>query len=170
MTGESKPRIVSFPTEEEAKLAFEGYALALGRAIYAWNFLLERLARLFVVVVDADRHRLLRVWYAVDSDRTKIGMLREAIQASSEGRWLPNMPSARKDLDWLCVEAQNLADPRNNAAHAPATLVSDPDGHRMMASPFSLNVRAKKMSGQDLLVEFSWLEGWADELEICGEG
>jgi hypothetical protein len=154
---------VTLPSVEEARVAFEAYTNALGRATYAWNFLLERLAALFAVVVDADRAVTLAVWYAVNDDRTKISMLKAAVDALPHTKW-PAQPTSLADLAWLAERAKDLADARNNAVHGPTTLLGTPDGHEMAAHPLSGHVRAKNLRGKDLLVEFDWLERWAEEL------
>jgi hypothetical protein len=58
----------------------------VGTPAFAWNFLHERLARLFIIVSGAERHIALAIWYSTDSDRTQQGMLRVAIEAG-EDRW-----------------------------------------------------------------------------------
>ena len=165
MEQKREPRVVRFPTDEEMKVAFEAYALALGKAIYAWNHLVEKLGDLFVVVVgDADREILLEVWNTPESDRVKIDMLARAVKAVPAGRWGDRLYKAKGDLPWLAKEAAKLIDARNNAAHAPATLWVDVDKQVMGTHPVSRHKRAVAMRFKSLFAEFEYVEKWAEGL------
>lgn len=157
-------RVVSFASDGEVKIAFETYTTALGKVAHAWNFLHERLGRLFVAVTKMDRAVALGIWYSTDSDRTKQLMLKSAIAASAPDLWLPRLPKAKEDLIWLTDRIISLGDARNNAIHAPCILVTDQNGTQMAASFLSGHDRAKKLLGKDILVEFDWCEAWSEEL------
>jgi hypothetical protein len=165
------PRIVSFPTEAEMKAAFEAYALAVGKVAYAWNFLHERLARLFIIASGAERHIALAIWYSTDSDRTQQGMLRAAIEAGGD-RW-PERPKAKDDLLWLINEANALADQRNNAVHTPASLYAGAptsgDPAEMGSAFMQGHPRARRLMGKRLIEEFEWCERWAETLSFYAE-
>ena len=40
-------KIIKWPTDDEMKVAFEAYALALGKVAFSWNYLHEKLGQLF---------------------------------------------------------------------------------------------------------------------------
>lgn len=164
MTEDGSAKFVTWPSDEEIKVAFEAYTTALGKVAFAWNFLHERLGRVFVAVTGMDRDIALAIWYSTDSDRTKQLMLRAAVLASKPDRWLPRLPKARDDLVWLADRIISLGDARNNAVHAPCTLIIDSDITQMAASYFSGHDRAKKLRGKDILVEFDWFEAWSEDL------
>ena len=159
-----KTRMVVMPHEEEARRHFEAYALALGIVAHAWNYLFEKLGGLFVAVVGGHPNIPTAVWYAPDSDRTKIAMLRAAMKSSPDHRWKPERPSAKDDVKWLAAEVNALMDLRNDLIHAPCSLITDADGTSMAASPLSGHNRAKKLWGKEILVEFDWCERWTEEL------
>lgn len=168
MTEQSEPQIVRWPSDDEMRSAFDDYALALGKVIHAWNYLLEQLAHLFVVVVgDAEREILLQIWHVPDNDRVRIDMLEAAAKASSSGRWLPRLPTVRDDLIWLAAEAKDLINARNDATHGLATLSIGADGTTMGAHPLTKHKRAANLAKRgDLLVEFDRLERWAEGMSI----
>jgi hypothetical protein len=164
MGDDTPQKIVTWPSDEEIKTAFHAYTLAVGKVAFAWNFLHERLGRLFVAVTGMDREIAFGIWYSTDSDRTKQLMLKGAILAAKKDRWLPRLPKARDDLIWLTDRVIGLGEARNNAIHAPCTLLTDWDGSEMGASFFSGHERAKKLLGKDILVEFDWCEAWSEDL------
>lgn len=164
---------IVWPSDEEMKIAFETYAVAVGKVAHAWNFLHERLGRLFVIVTGADRAIALAIWYSTESDRTKQKMLKDAVTASADERWMPQLPKAKTDLLWLADRVISLTENRNNAIHAPCELIMDwskvaPDRYGplfgMAASYHSGHDRAQKLRGKEILVEFDWCERWAEEL------
>lgn len=159
-----KPGILTLPHEELARLHFEAYALALGKVAHAWNYLFETLGRLFVAVAGGNPHVANAIWYAPDSDRTKADILREAISTPGQTPfWLPEYPTTREDILWLVSRVKDLADMRNNVIHAPCVLRTDGGGTAMSAS-FNGHIRAKKLWGKEILVEFDWCERWTEEL------
>jgi hypothetical protein len=157
--------VVKFPTEAEFKVSFETYALALGKVAYAWNYLHEQLAKLFVAVIMAENTpgTGLGIWYSLDSDRIQRTILRAAIESAGPVRW-EGRPSAREDLLWLMDKANSLANHRNNAVHGPSTALVTEDGTEMVASFFSPHKIARTMVGKTLLVEFDYCERYAEVL------
>lgn len=155
--------VVTFPTADEEKRQFEAYCLALGKVAHAWNYLHEKLGRLFATILRCDPHVTNAIWYKPDSDRIKVGMLGAAISTQQDQWWLPDYPSAKDDIVWLVERVQNLADMRNNVIHAPCVLRTDGGGTAMAAS-FNGHERAKKLWGKEILVEFDWCERYAEEL------
>jgi len=170
MSANAHPRIVKWPSEGEITIAFEAYALALGKVAFAWNFLHERLGRVFIAVCQHKPNTSLEIWYSTESDRVKQHMLKAAIAATSE--WPDFLPDRTKeDLLWLANTVMKLGDARNDAVHAPCILNTDADGTKMIAAPefFSRHGRAKKLRGKKLLVEFDFLERWMEELSRFSE-
>lgn len=166
MTEKNEPRIVGLPSDEAMEVAFEAYALALGKVIYTWNFLLETLGQLFIVVVgDADREILSQIWNVPDSDRVRVEMLEAAAKASKIDRWMPRLPTVRDDVLWLTHEATSLIDARNDAAHGLVSLFIDADRSVIAAHPATKHKRAARLRKRgDLLVEFERLELWGQGL------
>jgi hypothetical protein len=121
------------------------------------------------MVVGAPRDISLALWYSPDSDRVKQKMLKDAILAHHKQEWSIRHEAAREDLLWLMDRVMNLGDSRNNAVHAPCMLVTDHDGSEMAASFVSGHERAQKMRGKQILVEFDWIEAWAEELTVFTE-
>jgi hypothetical protein len=118
---EAQPNIVRFSTFEETKKAFDAYVAAVGKVAYAWNYLHEELGKLFVVVSGAEREVALSIWYSVRNDGAQREMLRAAVNATNSER-SERLPKAPDDLKWLLDRANDLADARNNAVHAPCSL------------------------------------------------
>lgn len=164
---EQAPRIVKMPTQEEVRNEFEAYAVALGRVAHAWNGLFEQLGRVFLATSEMKQPLAAAIWYSLDSDRTKLTILKATITSQSTipptDRW-PDCPKAKEDLLWLVERVSNLMDKRNDAIHAPCSLTADHDGAKMTASQVSGHERARKLRGKDVLVEFDWLERWTDRL------
>ncbi len=161
-----QPRIVKVPTDEQIKVAFEAYTLAVGKVAHAWNYLHERLGQLFALLTGADRGIALAVWYSTDNDRAQRKMLRAAIAAAAPQRWA-SIPKAVTDLTWLLDRADEVSEHRNNAIHAPSSLYiggSEDGGSEMGASYFHGNPRAKKLIGKRLISEFDWCERFTETL------
>jgi hypothetical protein len=158
--------IIRIPSEEEAKKAFEGYALAVGKVAHAWNYLHEKLGQLFVVISGADRQVALSIWYSNNSDRTQRKVMQAAVLARADDRW-PNQ-SAKEDLKWLLDRADDLAKDRNNAIHAPCSLFigvsQDGGGAEMGAAYHHGNPLARRLVGKSLQREFEWSEACAEVL------
>ena len=159
--------ILAFPTDEVRQRAFENYTMAVGKVAYAWNYLHEKLARLFVAVIMAEHtpQTGLALWYSFDSDRLQRTLLEAAIDSASYVRW-EGRPKAREDLIWLMKKTNILANHRNDAVHAPCSLVVWEDGTEIMASLFSQHSKAKSLSGKTLLVEFDYVERFAETLSL----
>ncbi len=175
MARQPRPTIQTPPSlGDPIEKVLDGYALAVGRVVRAWNQLQERLGQLFGVVLGTHHLLATAVWYSSDSDRTQQGMLREAIKASPADRW-PDRPQAKADLLWLLKEANSLADSRNNAIHTPVAVwvggarSNDPSKEFQRPAgagpPFEIgpvafrgNPRAGRLVGTRLLDELDWCE------------
>jgi len=159
-----KRGVLVWPDDEQVKLHFEAYALALGKVAHAWNYLFEKLGRLFIIVAGGNPHVANAIWYAPDSDRTKLAILREAISTPGQTPWwLPEFPTAKEDIIWLINRAVEHIDKRNTVIHAPCVLATDREGTAMAAS-FNGHLLAKKLWGKEILVEFDWCERWTEDL------
>ena len=92
-------------------------------------------------------------------------MLRAAVNANS-GRW-DKLPKALDDLKWLRDRADELADHRNDAVHAPCSIYILDWGAEMgpayfaAANPRVKNLNAKNLKGKQLIAEFDWCEKYA---------
>jgi hypothetical protein len=139
------------------KEAVEAYCAAVGLVVYNWNDLHEKLARLFALVRGGDRKEALTKWYAIRSDRDQRHKLRKAVNKAPGDRWTKS-PKAPDDLNWLLDCADELAERRNDAIHAPCSLYFRGDGSaEVLAAVRSAgagNPRANNLKEKDLLVEF----------------
>ena len=153
--------------EAQAAEAFEAYCLAVGRVAHAWNYLQQKLGQLFVFVTKTEPAIALSIWYSTDNDRAQRNMLNAAILATKDDSWLPRLPSAKSDLLWVVDRVNAIADLRNNAIHAPASLLTDSNGPSMKASLegyINGHPRARRLWGKNLLTEFDWCEKSAEAL------
>lgn len=155
--------VLTVPTDDEKSRLFGAYCLSLGQVAHAWNYLFENLGGLFVIVAGGNPHVARAIWYAPDSDRTKLGMLEAAIGANVSPFWLPEYPTAKEDIVWLAKRVAELTDLRNNAIHAPCILLTDAEGTQIAPS-YNGHGRAKKLWGKEILVEFDWCERYAEDL------
>jgi hypothetical protein len=141
---------------------FLPYATAIGQFVLAWNDLHETLAVLYWTLQGFD-DKVLDKWNAAKLDHKKRALIT---------RWIKNTPAKSKalapdlyvDLEWLIGQIDSLAEPRNDAAHSPLTIISD----TLFVNPqlfkdFKVGVvpnttwrnsRAKRLLGKDLLAEF----------------
>jgi hypothetical protein len=138
----AEPNIVRWSTFEETKKAFDAYVAAVGKVAHAWNYLHERLGVLFVAVTGMERNVALSIWYSVKSDHAQREMLKAAIDATNSER-SKRMPNAPDDLKWLLDRADELAEARNNAVHAPCSLYIGGSGSEM-GPRFSMGIPAPR--------------------------
>ncbi len=168
MTKRKGPRVVRAPTDDELRQAFEAYATAVGKVAYAWNYFQERLGAIFCSILGFHEYVGFAIWYSSDNDRTQRLMLKALIPVSERRMFKSDLPAnATADLDWLINRANELAELRNDAVHAPCSAYTGPDGTEMKAaiiSGYHGHKRAKRLIGKQLLVEFDWLERYAELL------
>jgi hypothetical protein len=157
-------RLVPIPPDSEIAATFLAYAAAVGRVAHAWNYLQERLAQIFVSVTAADRSIALAIWYSTENDRAQRKMLEAAITVSPGDRWKLVSSEVKNDLKWLLDRANELAEERNNAIHAPCSLVIADNTPVIGAPYYAANPRARKLIGRTLLTEFEWCEQSAETL------
>ena len=165
----AEPNFVrGWSTFEETKKAFDAYVAAVGKVAHAWNYLHEKLGVLFIAVTGMERNLALSIWYSVRSDLAQREMLKAAVSATNAQR-SEKLPKAPEDLKWLLDRAQEVANARNDAVHAPCSLYLGGTVSEMGASYFNGNPRAKNLVGKELLVEFAWCEGYAETLSRFAE-
>lgn len=159
--------MAKLPSEEqvnELTAAFEPYYAAVGRTAHAWNHLQDELANLFADLTELDSLGLA-LWHALKSDRTQRDVLEAAAKAKGEDEeWLSGFPKAKDDILWLLARANELADKRNDAIHAPCTIGIASGQIEIVPSSFFGNPRARKLQGKQILNEFAWYEERADVL------
>jgi hypothetical protein len=155
------PNIVTWPSDEEARKAFEEYCVAVGKVCHAWNYFHEKLGLLFARLVPGDAQTAFTTWYSQFRDVVQRDKLRKAVNAVSS--W-PNS-TAKDDVVWLLDRADELAEDRNNAIHAPCCLyiVGRGDGGSVMGpSFFNGNPRAQNLKGKRIIAEFEWCEQYTE--------
>ena len=145
--------IVKIPSQKQLEKQFEPYAIELGKLVYAWNRLHEKLFGLFWVVTGVQNGNIANaIWHSTDSDRAQRQMLRKAAQVVFAA------DSEKKDgVMWLLNQVdQSLAGNRNDAIHAPLAFFTDPSGTKLGPSWYSGHPRAKSLEGKELMTEFKW--------------
>jgi hypothetical protein len=161
--------MAKLPTTEEvdaATGAFEPYFRAVGKVVHEWNHLQEDLGKLFCMVAGIDHRIGLAIWNSLASDRGQRDMLRATIEAAErDEEWSEKFPKAKAGIEWLLGEADRIADRRNDAIHAPCSIVAGEGDFEIIAVSFFGNKRAKKLRGKDILREFSWYESSAEALK-----
>ncbi|MGQ0443722.1 MAG: hypothetical protein ACT4O2_00985 [Beijerinckiaceae bacterium] len=157
------PNIVTWPTDDEARGAFEEYCMAVGKVCHAWNYFHEKLGMLYARFSSLDAQAARNVWYSKFQDRWQRKALREKVDTVSN--W-PNA-TARDDVIWLLDHADALARDRNDAIHAPCCLyIGGKDGGRSVMGPafFNGHPRVENLRGKKILSEFDWCEKYTEWL------
>ena len=140
-----------------SKLAFEEYALAVGKASHAWNHLQDKLGSLFAAVSGSDRQVALAIWHSSSSERAQRKMLKAAIFARDPSVWPTG--AALEDIHWLLKVADDVAAARRDAIHAYATLFvfhPNEDGPQLGPASWSGARRSPGSSGESLLRDIQW--------------
>jgi hypothetical protein len=158
----AKPAIATSLTFGDSLDALDAYTTAVGRVAHAWNYLHEQLGALFAAVTGMKRNVAFSIWYSVKSDRAQREMLKAAVNATNSER--SKQPEAPDDLKWLLDRAEELAEARNIAVHAPCSLYLGESVSGVGPSYLNGNPLAKRLMGKELLVEFAWCEGYAQTL------
>jgi hypothetical protein len=117
----------------------------------------------FIAVTGMERNLALSIWYSVTNDHFQREMLKAAVSATNSER-STNLPKAPDDLKWLLDRAEEVADARNNAVHAPCSLYLGGSVSEMEASYFNRNPAPRDLWGKELLVEFAWCERYVETL------
>ena len=166
-----KPTIktVKIPTYEEIKASYGDYTSAVGAVAHVSNFLQERLGELFAIASGADRAIALAIWYSLSSDINQRRLLRAAVSASPDDRWMPRLPLAKSDLLWLVDRSNSFANHRNDAIHTPCSLFVSEEGHGFAAAFLKGNPKAMKLRGQEIVKEFQLCAAFAERLARFAE-
>lgn len=153
--------VIRAPTGEESNKIFQPYAIALGELVYAWNHLQDELASLFWRVSTIENGAIpFAIWHSVPSDRTQRQFIRVTAEVSLDGN-----EEAQKEIVWLLDKVDHLlASTRNDAMHAPLTLLTDQDGTRIVAHNMTNHPRAESLEGKEILATFIWARQTAEIL------
>jgi hypothetical protein len=148
---------------------FQPYATAIGQLVLAWNDLHEILVVLYWTLLGFD-DKTFDEWDAAKFDHKKRALI---------SKWIKSLPAKSKalapdlyaDLEWLVAQINILAEPRNDTAHSPLTIIQDTpflNRHHFKTgvTPNTTwgNSRAKRLFGKDLLVEFRTYRNSASKL------
>jgi hypothetical protein len=83
---EAAGRVVKIPSQKRLEQQFEPYAIELGKLVYAWNRLHEKLAGLFWTVTGFQNGAVASaIWHSTDSDRAQRKMLRQVAEVVLAG-------------------------------------------------------------------------------------
>jgi hypothetical protein len=161
VTLQTKGHIIKVPSQKQLERQFRPYAIELGKLVFAWNRLHEKLSVLFWKVTGIENRVAIAVWYSTDSDRAQRQMLRKAAEAAFAAD-----DKKREGVIWLLNKIDNfLAGSRNDAIHAPLAFFTDAFGTELKPS-WSGSPRAKGLAGKDLMMEFKWYRDCADSLAL----
>lgn len=161
--------MAAFPSKEEieaANAALKPYFIALGIVAHAWNHLHEELGKIFCAVTELDLPIGMAIWHSLKSDRSQRDILKGAVcAAAGDPDWLKQHPNAMDGVLYLINKTNAVAEKRNDAIHAPCTVIPGGDDFEIMPVTFFGNEKAKHLRGKDILAEFSWYEKTADALK-----
>jgi hypothetical protein len=151
------------PSPTRLEKVFEPYARAVGKLVASWNQLQERLGELFSAIVTKENPEIgFAIWHAAQNDRTQREMLKAAARAATEKALLTDQMGA--DIRWLLGRADEFANKRNDAIHAPVAFFTDQNDTHLMTEYIYGNPRAHHLKGKNLVDEFSWCERNVTEL------
>jgi hypothetical protein len=148
---------------------FRPYATAIGQVVLAWNDLHETLVVLFWTLRGFD-DKTFDEWDAAKFDHKKRSLISKWIKGvPAKSRMLA--PDLYADLEWLMKQIDCLAEPRNDSAHTPLTIIQDmlflnPMRFTVGVAPNTTwgNSRAKRLFGKDLLADFRKYRNFASKL------
>jgi hypothetical protein len=149
------------PTRKQTDRHFRPYAVELGKLVYAWNDMQEKLVGLFCAVTKIPTSAIPKaIWHSTPSDLAQRNMLRAATEVN------PAINDAeREDILWLLNKInRSLSVKRNDAIHAPLIFWTNALGISVEPSDYSLSPRAQSLKGKDILKEFTWYRQTAEAL------
>jgi hypothetical protein len=159
-------RLPKQPSQKQLDRAFKPYAVEIGTITREWNLLQENLGKIFARILDHPTPSVpMAIWYSTQNDRSQRDMLRAICEATF--RINPQKYKHLSDaIKWLLKNANDLADRRNNAIHAPLIMTTSDAfvGVEVMAEYFYGNPRAIKLKDKDILTELKWYRGSAEVL------
>jgi hypothetical protein len=136
---------------------FRPYASALGELALAWNDLHVALSFVFSSLLSIGNFAMgnigmsQAIWQNITSDRMQRNVL-AAVAAESD--LALTSQKQRDDIKWLCDQATNWEEVRNNALHSPLWGVASA-GVNTIGPVIGLgHIRANKLKGKDLLAEY----------------
>jgi hypothetical protein len=148
-----------------AVAVLEAYFSALGKIAHEWNHLQEELGQTFCAAAGLHSSMGMAIWHALKSDRSQRDLLDAAVRAAAaDDRWSKRFPAAEEGVRWLLKQINVLAERRNDAVHAPCSVVSGETDLEVFAISFFKNPRAQRLREKDILREFAWYEGTAEAL------
>jgi hypothetical protein len=155
--------IIKHPTEAEIAKGYDDYARALGLLVHASNSLQDYLGKLYNQIVKGDTRIAQAVWHVINSDRTQRAILRAALNSVPEHIWEKRLPKARKEIDWLICEADDIANDRNVAVHTPC--VYRAGEVRSEVHPLhALSQVSKQLANKHVIDEFEFFTKTAEGL------
>ncbi len=151
--------ILKWLTDEEAEKILEPCALELGKLVFAYNRMQDKLGKLYWAALGKDKGREAEEkWYSIPSDGAQRKMLKDVAASVA---W-PAM--IQEEIGWLLDEAGKMGQKRNDAMHASYVMLTNEEGTKTVSDPFSGNKRAKNMAGKNLIKEFRWYRVCAEVL------
>lgn len=133
---------------------YRSYALAIGQASMAWNYLHEELGVIFTMHVVNAGYDGSDIWYATNFDRPRRALLKAAIQSAQKATHNADIDTRREryhdEIMWVLAEAERLEDLRNTIFHSPIRYFDEDDerfglGPGMSADTSKGNPRAKRL-------------------------
>ncbi len=163
----SGPNNVTPPSQEEIDKAIGPHLTELGRVVFAWNEMHDKLALLFRVVAGFRSEEVaFAVWHSSKSDMGQRDMLRAAAEEIKAMYKLPRKYTAEK-LDAICDILSKInahSNRRNEALHAAFTTITEAYGERQtefISDTSTSNQKSKYLASKDdLLKEFKWRSEW----------
>jgi len=147
------------PTPNAWNTVFEPYAMEIGFLAREWNDMQERMCGLFCITTRLQIDGAgSAIWYSVQKDISQRKMLKVAAEVVFEKH-----ADLLTELAWLISEADKVGYRRDDAIHAPLSMVIGDPLH-FTARYFHGNPKAVKLKGKDLLAEFRWYRGCASSL------
>lgn len=140
----------------------------IGLIVLHWNRLQHFLGRIFVWLFgpksSADCPNLIAeaAWNSSDNDRGQRAMLKAAATVA-----LATQPALLNEVIWLIDEVNGkIADKRNDVIHAPLTEYGDAEKSELVPNVIFGHLRARKLSGKDLLEEYKL---YRDNIELLSD-
>ena len=146
------------PSPKETDALYFNHAMMVGRVSCSWNMLHERLADIFVALIESELAR--SVWYSTESDRSQRKMLASVVKAKT---WPESLPKAKDDITWILNRTESTSDRRNTAVHTPIAIFLGPNGTPTQIGPHYMygHPRAVKVLNENLFDLCLWCESQA---------
>lgn len=153
-----------FQSDEELERILEPTALELGKLVFAYNRMQDKLNKLYWAMLGFEHGtRADEEWNKLRSDRDQRKLLRDAAKKKVWPKAFETI-TIREDIEWLLDEVDNVGERRNDSIHASFVMITDGLGTSAASNPFSGSQRSKNLVGKDLLIEFRWYRQCAETL------